>query len=94
MAVTLSDFETIGKFVGKAIKPLQDRIAELESAPTKFVGTWVAGTYAARSIVSYAGSMWHANEQTDTKPGTSASWTLCVKRGRDGKDGRDAEKAK
>lgn len=47
--------------------------------------------YETGDVVTWGGSMWHANEPTSTKPGDgSKSWTLVVKRGRDGKDGRDA----
>jgi hypothetical protein len=81
-------YESMGRVTAEtirnAIKPLEDRIAALESAPTEFKGIWTQGTkYAARSIISHDGSMWHANETTKDKPGTSASWTRCVKRCRD-----------
>lgn len=47
--------------------------------------------YDAGQLVTWGGSSWHCNEPTDTKPGDgSKAWTLMVKRGRDGKDGRDA----
>jgi len=48
-------------------------------------------SYDIGNLVTWGGSMWHANESTTTKPGEgSKAWTLTVKRGRDGKDGRDA----
>ena len=48
-------------------------------------------SYDAGQLVTWGGSSWHCNEATDTKPGDgSKAWTLMVKRGRDGKDGRDA----
>jgi len=48
-------------------------------------------SYDVGNLVTWGGSMWHANESTTTKPGEgSKAWTLTVKRGRDGKDGRDA----
>ena len=44
----------------------------------------------AAQLVTWAGSAWHCNETTTTKPGDGAkAWTLMVKRGRDGKDGKD-----
>jgi len=47
--------------------------------------------YEIGQIVTWAGSTWHCNETTTTKPGdASKAWTLMVKRGRDGKDGKDA----
>jgi hypothetical protein len=87
--------EVIGKWCGQqiaealkdAIAPLQERIRELEALPMKFAGPWQEGMeYQARSIVSYDGSMWHANEKTRARPGRTGAWTLCVKRGRDSRD--------
>jgi hypothetical protein len=41
--------------------------------------------YAEESFVTSDGSIWHANQSTDTKPGTDNNWTLAVKKGRDGR---------
>jgi hypothetical protein len=44
-------------------------------------------TYAAGDTVTWAGSLWHANEETSAKPDQGGgAWTLAAKRGRDGKD--------
>lgn len=44
--------------------------------------------YELGDVTTWAGSTWHCNEATETKPGDgSKAWTLMVKRGRDGKDG-------
>lgn len=44
-------------------------------------------TYEPGDVVTWGGSTWHNGEPTTTKPGEgSKSWTLMVKRGRDGKD--------
>lgn len=58
----------------------------------QYEGVYIEGkSYDRGSVVTWAGSTWHANEQTTSKPGEgSKAWTLIVKRGRDGKDGRDA----
>jgi hypothetical protein len=55
-------------------------------------GVYVDGqSYDRGDGVTWGGSEWHCNETTKTKPGDgSKAWTLKVKRGRDGKDGRDA----
>ena len=54
-------------------------------------GVWLEGkSYERGDVVTWAGSQWHANEDTETKPGEDAKWTLVVKRGRDGRDGKDA----
>ena len=49
-------------------------------------------SYDVGQITTWGGASWHANTATTSKPGDgSKDWTLMVKRGRDGKDGRDAE---
>lgn len=52
-------------------------------------GVWAEGkTYDPGDGVTWAGSEWHCQAATTTKPGDgSKAWTLKVKRGRDGKDG-------
>lgn len=46
-------------------------------------------TYEPGEIVTWAGSTWHCHAATTSKPGEGATaWTLMVKRGRDGKDGK------
>lgn len=44
-------------------------------------------SYSAGDVVTFAGSSWHCNSETSDQPGTSKSWTLMTKRGRDGKPG-------
>jgi Collagen triple helix repeat (20 copies) len=58
----------------------------------RYQGVYADGQkYASGDVVTWAGSTWTCVEPTTTKPGDgSKAWTLCVKRGRDGKDGRDA----
>ncbi|TSD88068.1 portal protein [Mycobacterium sp. KBS0706] len=49
-------------------------------------GVWKAGDfYAAGHVVTHEGSGWHANSETKSRPGQDRSWTLMVKRGRDGR---------
>lgn len=45
--------------------------------------------YVAGDGVTYGGSFWIAQATTKDKPGNSDAWRLAVKKGRDGKDGRD-----
>ncbi|WP_286931938.1 phage gp6-like head-tail connector protein [Leclercia sp. UBA5958] len=44
--------------------------------------------YLAGDTVTWGGSLWHCDEQTQDKPGENGSkgWTLATKRGRDGRD--------
>jgi hypothetical protein len=47
-------------------------------------------SYDLGQMVFYAGSSWHCNAPTTSKPDIgSKDWQQMVKRGRDGKDGRD-----
>ena len=49
-------------------------------------------TYECGDTVTWAGSLWHCDAPTGDKPGEGAkSWTLCAKKGRDGKDGEIKE---
>lgn len=49
-------------------------------------------TYVRGDTVTWAGSLWHCDQPTSEKPGDgSKSWTLCAKKGRDGKDGEMKE---
>jgi hypothetical protein len=42
--------------------------------------------YSKGDFVTLGGSLWHANKETDQKPGNSDDWTLAVKKGRDGRN--------
>lgn len=45
--------------------------------------------YERGDTVTWAGSLWHCNAPTNEKPDSGGdAWTLCTKRGRDGKDAR------
>jgi hypothetical protein len=54
-------------------------------------GAYQEGTsYDLGQMVFFAGQSWHCNAATTSKPDIgSKDWSLVVKRGRDGKDGRD-----
>jgi hypothetical protein len=68
---------------------VEARIRALEERPVMhYKGVWVEGTtYAPGSVVTNGGSMWYANTSTRSEPGQghSRDWTLCVKRGREGR---------
>jgi hypothetical protein len=72
-----------------------DRVKEIGTARfavALYRGVWTEGrTYEPGDSVTWAGSEWHCQAPTATKPGDgSKTWTLKVKRGRDGKDGKGA----
>lgn len=48
-------------------------------------GVWSGKTYEQGDTVSFGGSLWHCEKQTEAKPGESEDWKLAVKKGRDGK---------
>lgn len=49
-------------------------------------GIWKQARHTRGDTVTFAGSLWHANKDTDAKPGDgSGDWTLCAKRGADAK---------
>jgi hypothetical protein len=59
-----------------------------DGASLRYCGTWLkGGTYDKGDLVTWDGSMWHANGPIGLSvPGDgSKDWTLCVKRGRDSK---------
>jgi integrin beta 3 len=66
-------------------KPLGEFIVPVQI----YRNVWLASKrYERGDVVTWAGSMWHANKTTTEKPGEgSKDWTLCVKKGGDGKQG-------
>src|SRR6266849_6268044 len=60
------------------------RLKALEARPTvQYMGVWRAVGYEAGSVVTFNGSMWHAQRTTIAKPGSSPDdWVLCAKGGK------------
>jgi chitodextrinase len=63
-------------------------------APLAYCGVWEAAkAYTLNNLVTHDGSAWIARAAVQgLKPGTdagAAAWTLMVKRGKDGRDGKD-----
>jgi hypothetical protein len=79
--------EGFGYLVGTArrVRELEVRVAELESAPLKYMGTWKQGAaYGRGALVTFDGSIFHANREYPGKPATpNSGWQLAVKRGKD-----------
>lgn len=75
------------EYLGKALRPLADRIAALEKRGNenetfRYCGTWqAAGEYVRGNFVTHAGGMWHCNAPTREKPGVGTDWQLAVKGG-------------
>jgi hypothetical protein len=74
------------------VDELQSRIGTLEAldrASLKYVGTWrETQTYQEGNLATDHGSLFYCNTSTTARPVQSRDWTLCVKRGRDGKDAK------
>ena len=81
--------QTVGRFVGAQVKPLQEeiaqlkaRIAELEATGIKFVGSYQrAAEYRRGDVTNYDGAMWVATCAVPPQevPGKSVCWQLSVK---------------
>lgn len=87
-AVVLDDDRTIElKFVSGD----EERVASFKWPTVLDCGVYRAGeSYERGDAVSWGGSLWIAQKETDAKPDTADSgWRLAVKRGRDGKDAKN-----
>jgi integrin beta 3 len=61
---------------------------EIETGIILDRGIWCEGKFKRGDGVTWGGSFWIAQKDTETKPETSDSdWRLAVKRGRQGKEG-------
>ena len=72
---------------------VESRLDAMEKRIEAFTwkGVWASDkTYDAGNLCTFGGSTWHANAASrGDRPGTSPAWTLMVKRGADGRDGKD-----
>lgn len=68
----------------------QIKTVEFQMATPEYLGVFKeAETYERGDMVTWAGSTWHCDEPKGMKPGAPDSgWTLAVKAGRPGKDGK------
>jgi hypothetical protein len=76
----------VGKFVEMQVKPLRERIDELEHKTEnfKYVGVYESGNvYRLGNFCTHNGSLWHCECDTTAAPGTDNTWQMCVKRGKD-----------
>ena len=78
-------FQAVDAHIARRMQPLHDRIKELEGRPQiEYKGVWRCGeVYPVASLVTHAGSMWFATNQTNAKPGSGpgCGWSLSVKSG-------------
>jgi hypothetical protein len=72
----------MGEIIGKELRTLRQRVAELEAGQLTMAGTWKPGErYRQNSLVSFQGGLWLCLADTDTRPAGSPAWRLAVKRG-------------
>jgi hypothetical protein len=86
--LTADDIELVqdGRNVAVKARATGRIIGRLSFPIPVYAGVWKEGTtYQPGDMVTHGGSLWHANEATAAKPG-EGPYTLCVKRGRDGRD--------
>jgi hypothetical protein len=81
--------DTLSKEVGARLARIERRLDELESRQVRYCGVFESGRrYRKGELVTDAGSVWHCEADTSTRPGDSDAWVLAVKRGNDGRDAR------
>lgn len=77
--------------VALAIKPLRERVIEMEKRGLNYCGVYQkAAVYRRGDVVTESGSMHVAIADVidpSEAPNGSNKWQLCVKRGADGRDG-------
>ena len=72
----------IARAMAQIVKPLRERIAELETRMQEFryAGVWRdGGEYHAGNFITHDGGLWHANETTRSRPGRDRTFTLVAK---------------
>ena len=88
--------DTMAEALGMVRGELEERLTALEKRPVlTYRDLWREGTsYAAGDSVSWSGSLWAARADglLERPSLDSDSWRLVVKRGRDGRDGKDLTK--
>ena len=67
---------------------MEARVAAIEERGVTYKGVWQPSQqYGRGDLVTFDGSIFHANDVTRQRPnGAASGWTLAVKRGADGKD--------
>lgn len=66
------------------IDALEEKVrdAERKGYGIRYAGVWRDGkSYECGQFATHRGGLWHANEDTETRPGSGPHWTLAVKSG-------------
>ena len=78
--------EAVGISIGNLMQEAEARFLKQFS----YKGVWQESMRYERGNFCSMGGVWHCNRTTTARPGTDDSWTLAVKSGRDGRDGKNA----
>jgi hypothetical protein len=79
----------VGAIIGpiaETLRPLQQRIEQLETDRLVYTGVWEPREYRRGEIVTLGGSMWFCKATTRSEP-PGDHWQCCVKHGRDAQSG-------
>ena len=79
--------ESVGDVVVEALAQRDAKIKSLqdELAARTYASVWQPGPYKRHNTVTYKGSLRICLADTHSAPGTSESWQLAVRKGRDGR---------
>lgn len=88
--IGVADFAFDSENCTLSAKTADDKVIVLKLPVPQYRGIWREGPHEKGHIVTLAGSMWIAlrDAAATDKPGTSDAWQQCVKKGRDGRDGK------
>jgi hypothetical protein len=83
-------------YLDMIVNKIADLTAEIKLSIADFgdKGVWHQDFYRKNNMVTFGGSLWIAQQDTDSKPGEDASWRLAVKRGQNGRDADNEQIAK
>jgi hypothetical protein len=90
----LSAVKQWGAALTQRVDALERELAAVKHKGLDYQGVWLPDkTYDPNQLVTYDGSMWLALKATSARPGgagaDSRAWKMVVKRGQDGKPGKD-----
>jgi hypothetical protein len=80
-------FEATKQYLDRALDDIHKRVDQVERSASelRYLGVWQEGElYRPNNFISDHGSVWCCREVTKDRP-PSESWTLAVKRGKDGR---------
>ena len=70
--------------IEKRLAAFEERFRDIEqrAGDLQYKGVWMNGElYRRGNLATFAGSLWHCEASTMSKPGTDATWKLAIQRG-------------